>query len=132
VALTGTQKAKIRKYLGWSARFVQFDRALDGAFEAIATTPEQEAEVVIDLDECIRLDAAIVAAEARLKATSVGPIDLNGGEIGALRARGRTHVGRIATALGVEVREDSFGPDLPRFRAGPWGPSGGGNQQRHG
>lgn len=132
MALTGVQKARIRKYLGWSARFGQFDRAMEGALEAISVDPDQEAEVLADLTECIRIDAAIAAAESRLKATKVGPIDLNQGEIGQLRNRGRTHVGRIATALGVEVREDAFGPDLPRFRAGPWGPHGGGNAQRQG
>jgi hypothetical protein len=88
--------------------------------------------LLVQLAEVQRIEAAIAAAETRLKASKVGPIDLNSGEIGALRDRGRTHVGRMATALGVAVRSDAFGSTLPSSQATPWGPSGGGNAQRQG
>ncbi len=130
--LTDEEKAKIRRYLGWSARWAQFDRALTGSLSAIEVFPAEVDLLREDLAECVRLDAAIVAAETRLKATSVGPIDLNAGEIGALRDRGRTHVARIAGTLGVEVKRDAFGSTLPTTSAGPWGQTGGGNAQRQG
>lgn len=112
---------------------MDFDRALTGSFERIASFPEDEALVRANLAEVVRLDVAIAAAESRLKARVVGPITLNPGEVDALRDRARTFAFRIARALGVEVRGDAFDADKPSARATPWGMSGGGgNAQRQG
>lgn len=132
MAFTPTERTQIRTYLGWSARFAQFDGALARSFSAMETLPEDEAQVRLELAECLRIDAAIKAAEARFKADKVGTLELNRREIDQLRSNGRMHVGRIATTLGVEVKSDAFGADAPRFRAGPWGGIGGGNAQRQG
>lgn len=132
MALTEDQKSQIRMYTGWQGRWAQFDGALERAFSAIQTSPSEELIVTTALAECIRIDAAIVAAERRIKADAVGPIKLNSKEIDQLRERGRTHVARIARCFGIEVRGDSFGPSLPSERSGPWGLTGGGNVQRQG
>lgn len=132
MALTAQEQAQVRQYLGWSARWAQFDGALVRSFSAIGSFPEDEALVRANLAECLRIDAALEAAEKRLKANKVGTIELNRAEMNSLREQGEMYLGRIAACLGVEVRESAFRPDAPRFRAGPWGITGGGNAQRHG
>lgn len=133
MALTEAQKVDLRMYLGWSDRFHQFDSELEHAIAAMESRPATEAKVLELVAECERVDALIQGAESRLKASVVGPITLNSAEIEQLRQRGRTAVGRISTILGVDVREDVFGPNLPRARATRFGMiGGGGNRQMHG
>lgn len=129
MALTSAQKFSIRKYLGWSQRFFGTDSALEMALSAIDNDADASADVLANVTECVRIDAAIVAAERRLKASSVGPIDLNAAEIAQLRDRGAQMVGRIASVLGVEVRNNVFSSDLPSSRATSFGMAGGGNRQ---
>lgn len=132
MALTEDQKFQIRLYMGWSERFHQEDSALEQAMSALETRTSAQAGVVALLGQCVRIDDSITAAEKRLKATEMGPITLNGGEIGQLRDRGREFVGRIASILGVEVRNDVFSGNLPSGRASALGMVGGGNRQMQG
>lgn len=130
--LTDEEKSDIRMYMGWSARFAQTDTALERAFSSIDMMPADLAKVRVHLTELARIDAAITASEARFKADEVGTIKLSQTELPRLRSRGMERVGRLATLLGVEVRDNAFGPDLPRFRAGRTGTIGGGNSQLQG
>ncbi|HUS27602.1 MAG TPA: hypothetical protein VMZ53_03815 [Kofleriaceae bacterium] len=130
--LTDEEKASIRMYMGWSARFAQTDTALERAMSAIDGMPADLALVRVHLTELARIDAAIQACEARFKADQVGSITLSQSELPRLRSRGMERVGRLATLLGVEVRDNAFSPDLPRWRGGHGGPSGGGNYQMQG
>jgi hypothetical protein len=132
MALTEDQKFQLRLYLGWSERFHQFDSGLEQAMSALETRASAEAGVISMLVECVRIDTALIAAEKRLKASEMGPITLNGGEIEQLRDRGRQFVGRIASILGVEVRNDVFSGGPPSARATADGMAGGGNRQMHG
>lgn len=132
MALTEDQKYKVRLYLGWSERFHQFDSELEQAMSALETRASAEAGVISMLAECERIDTAITAAEKRLKASEMGPIALNGREIDQLRDRGRQFVGRIASILGVEVRNDVFSGSLPGANATRFGMVGGGNRQMQG
>jgi len=132
MAFTGAEKATIREYMGWSARFAQYDTALERAMSAIETMPDDEAKARTHLVELARIDAAIQACEARFKATKVGSIVLSESELSRLRSRGAERLGRLATLLGCEVRDNPFSPDLPRWRAGFGGPIGGGNSQMMG
>jgi hypothetical protein len=132
MALTEEQKFKLRLYLGWSERFHQHDSALEQAFSALESRPSAENGTIALLAECERIDSAITAAEGRLKATTVGSIELNTMEINQLRDRGRQFVGRIASILGVEVRNDVFSGALPTARASAFGMVYGGNRQMHG
>lgn len=132
MAFTDTEKATIRMYLGWSARFAQTDTALERAMSAVETMPADEALARTHLVELARIDTAITACESRFKADQVGSITLSQTELSRLRSRGMERVGRLATLLGVEVRDNAFSPDLPRWRGGHGGPIGGGNSQLQG
>lgn len=132
MAFTDPEKALIREYLGWGARFGRTDTGLEGAMSAIETQPAEEARARAHLVELQRIDAAITASESRFKASVVGSITLNPGELSRLRSRGEERVGRLATLLGVEVRNNPFAASLPRWRAGYGGPMGGGNSQMQG
>jgi hypothetical protein len=131
-AFTDDQRAQIRMYLGYSGRFVQFDDVLQRALDATDGKPADQTIVLAQLAECVRIDAALVLAEGRLKASKAGPIELNGDEMEQLRDRGRQAVGRMARQLGVEARGDAFEGILPSTRATPWGPLGGGGYQMQG
>lgn len=132
MALTDEERASVRMYMGWSARFAQTDTGLERALNAIDQMPADLALLRTHLTELARIDAAILACEARFKADQVGSITLSQSELPRLRSRGMERVGRMATLLGVEVRDNAFSPDLPRWRGGHGGPSGGGNYQMQG
>jgi len=132
MAFTGAEKSTIREYMGWSARFAQSDTALERAMSAIETFPDDEAKARTHLVELARIDAAITACEARFKAAKVGSITLADDELHKLRSRGEERLGRLATLLGVEVRNSPFQPTLPSFRSSWGGPIGGGNSQMQG
>jgi hypothetical protein len=132
VPFTDDEKASIREYMGWSARFQQTDTALERAMSAIEMQPADLAKARSHLAELVRIDAAVVACEARFKADQVGTIKLSQTELSRLRSRGAERVGRLATLFGVEVRDNPFSPDLPRWRGGHHGPLGGGNFQMQG
>lgn len=110
MALTETQKADIRLYLGWSARFFQFDSRLEQAMSALETRAEHEAQVVDLLGKLSTIDTEIDAARARFKADKVGSITLRQNEAEQLRNEGRMFATRIASILGVEKRTDIFSP----------------------
>lgn len=129
---TDEEKANIRMYLGWTARFAQFDTALERGMSAIEQMPAELAQVRTHLADLARVDAAILACEARFKADQVGKITLSQTELPRLRSRGMERVGRLARCLGVTVRDNAFSPDLPRSTDGFGGPSGGGNYQMQG
>jgi hypothetical protein len=130
--LTDEEKARIRMYLGWGARFAQTDSALERALSAVQEMAAELSLLREHLVELERIDAAIQACEARFKADQVGSITLSQTELPRLRSRGVERVGRMARQLGVEVRDNAFSPDLPRIRDGHGGPSGGGNYQMQG
>lgn len=132
MALTDEERTTVRMYMGWSGRFAQTDTAIERAMNAIDNMPADLAMLRTHLAELARIDAAIVACEARFKADQVGKITLSQTELPRLRSRGMERVGRMATLLGVEVRDNAFSPDLPRWRGGHGGPSGGGNYQMQG
>lgn len=133
MAFTDTQKAQIRMFLGWGARYLQTDDALRRAYDSVGTLGGADQVLVeAQLTECARVDAALLAAESRIKADKVGPIELNAMELDKLRDKGRTAVARMARIFGVEVRGDAFGPGLPSERATIWGMQGGDGYQLQG
>lgn len=117
MAFTDAEQAKIRMWAGWSARFLAFDDALQGAMDTAGNHAATAAQVRGFLIELDRIDTAIVTAESRLKAAKVGSIELNPLELDQLRGRGRQNVARLCRALGVEARGDAFDPSLPTDRA---------------
>jgi hypothetical protein len=127
MALTETQKAQVRLYLGYSGRWHQTDSVLEKAFTAIATVPEDETTVVTALNACIDIDAKLTDAHGRLKAMKVGSIDLPGHrEIEVLRDEGARHVNRMASKLGAPVRHNAFSGTPYTGIQTPYGVVGGG------
>ena len=128
MALTDTQKADIRFFLGWSARFQQTDSRLEQAMSSIATVPDSETLVIAGIASCKDIDTKLLTAHGRIKAMAVGSIDLPGPmEIRMLRSEGRRHASRMAHTLGVEIRHDAFSPGPYRGQAGYGGVRSGGN-----
>lgn len=132
MGLSDAQRAQVRLYLGWPARFLQTDSALELAMRALDTTPESEALVTSLLASLADIDTKLEAAHARLKAAKVGSIELNGAELVQLRGEGRRFAGRLAALLGVELRVDVFSNNPSTHRSSWNGPVGGGNYQMHG
>lgn len=133
--MTEAQKAKVRHYLGWAARFHQTDTRLEMAMSAVELLPDEEAFITNALNASppgylAALDdisAKLAASHARFKAEQVGSIKLNRSEYKMLRSEGRRIAGQLAAKLGVEVRHDVFSGAGPGSIAGWGGPIGGGN-----
>ena len=109
MALTDQQKADIRLYVGWSARFHQTDTRLEGAMTAVGDLPEHSAQIVDLLAKLKTIDSDLIGSHGRLKANTVGSIELNRSELGQRRSEGRRLVGRICSILGVPPGADVFG-----------------------
>ena len=107
MAWTLTQKAQVRLYLGWSARFWQTDSRLEQAMNAIDDKAEELTICTGLLTSLADIDTRMTACYSRLKALQVGRITLPGhGELMALRSEGRRLSGRLASMLGVAIRHD--------------------------
>ena len=129
MALTATQRAQVRLYCGWTARFRQTDSRLEQSMNALdagdAETITVAAGMLVSL---VDIDTKLVDAHKRIKANTVGSIKLTEEkEIGILRSEGRRFAGRLASLLGVEVRHDVFSGNGPSWWSGTNGPTGGGN-----
>lgn len=134
MALDDQQKAAIRRALGWSARFHQFDSRLEQAMSAIATEPEHELQItdtlanqgiLANIDD---IQTKLRQAHDRLKADKVGSILLRKEELQQLRSEGDRWVRDLARILGVETRNGGlFGGARIRTFAGHGGPYASGN-----
>ncbi len=126
MALTATQKASIRLYCGWSARFHSTDSRLEMAMGAADNDAELLVQIASILASLAAIETKITALYDCFKAQKVGNITLDPKlELGMLRSEGRRFVGRLATLLGVEVRHDVFSGYGPRHFAGYYGIYGG-------
>lgn len=110
MALTAPQKAKCRQYLGWAFGFNDRDSHLEQSFSGLETKPDEELLITDTLANggilasCEDVDAKLVLAHKRLKASKVGDIALNRMEIKDLRKEGDRFVARLSRLLGVPVR----------------------------
>lgn len=108
MALTDTQKAQVRFYLGYQDQFRNMNTTLESQLSAGLSA---EAEVIVGatLVSLAAVDTQLTAAHGRLKALKVGSITLTGdGEVKALRSEGRMYVGRIASLYGVQPINDVY------------------------
>lgn len=131
---TNAERAKIRMYVGWSARFHQSDSRLEQAMNAVDQEVDDSSRNLIigHITSMDAIAARITAAYDRLKASEVGSITLNREEIGMLRSEGRRLGGIVASIFGVETRHDVWAGTGNKGFAGHDGPGGGGNVMRHG
>lgn len=109
MALTDSQKADVRYYAGWSARFHQTDSGLEHAMLALASDAAHEAQVVALITEMKAIDQELTAARGRYKADSVGSIELNRSEPQQIRRDGKIKVRRMCSILGIQPGVDVFG-----------------------
>jgi hypothetical protein len=114
MAFTETQRATIRRYLGWPALFRQISNSLEQAMSTISAFPETQVLIEQDLASCADMEIRIVDAYERLKAKSMGQgVELPGpDEIGMLRNEGRRYTAHIASTLGVEIYNDYWNSSL--------------------
>jgi hypothetical protein len=133
---TLVEKTSIRNFLGWGAKYVQFDSGIERAFSFIEQLSASGDTSVEDLARALLVKIVAIEVEidkthSRFKADQVGPIKLNRREVSQLVQRGEAYIGQLARAIGVEVRAHALRADLPTTFATPWGPSGngGGNEQ---
>ena len=119
MALTDTQKASVRYYLGYSdgSRQVGGSYALEGALLALSSAAETR--VIADLAALATIDADIItvngSARAGLKSVDNGGVvwaDDGMSAVRAINSSGRMFVHRIARTLGVSVCADVFGADI--------------------
>jgi hypothetical protein len=142
MALSPAERASVRTYMGWSARFHQMDSALEQAMNALDQDSDSLALVQTPttglLARIADVDAKLLAADTTLLVTAAGTVQLDPArQVALLRSKGRMFVGRLAALLGVPVREDYFAGAGPK---GPfWGMAGtnggglpGGNMPRLG
>ena len=128
MALTETQKAAVRRSLGWSARFHNFDSRLEQALSALDTEPEHEAQITDTLENngilanIDDIQTKLRAAHSRLRANKVGSILLRQQEVSQLKSEGDRWVEDLARILGVPtINGGLFGGAQVRTFAGPSG-----------
>lgn len=126
MALSNANRVEIRRCLGWSARFRQFDSRLEQAMNALdamfSTDPDTTNEVLGFLTSIQNVEAEILSAHTNLQAMKLGSIELDGvKQIGMLRSEGRRFVGQLAATLGVPVRHDIFSGRAPQSFASATG-----------
>ena len=135
MAFTSSEMSDIRKYLGWQARWAQYDSALERAFSAIGggSYPDEENQARTLLGKIASIETEIDGTHPRFKALQVGTIKLNPDEVRQLVQRGESYIGQLARVMGVDVKGYALRANLPIFVATPWGPNaGGGGAQRQG
>lgn len=112
MALTATQQAQIRQYLGYPDLFRYKNVRLEGAISGNLSA-EAEALIVAQLAQLATIDTALTTGVGLSSAgvKKVDEIEFFGAmvTINSLRALGRTVAGRIGTTLGVPFYSDYFG-----------------------
>lgn len=118
MALSTTEKAQARLYLGYSGLFRYLHTRLEGALTSLDA--DGETLVRTQLTSLASLDTALgtaVTSSAGVKKADevefFGSSTATGGmtRIEELRRQGRLLVGRLSTMLGVPVYADYFGDD---------------------
>lgn len=138
MALTTAQRAEIRFFCGWSARFRQTDSRLEQALNALdgdADTLALFTNILAPVDGsppgliacCRDAMAQLRLAMKRKKASKVGSIELNAGELEHIRGLGRQYSNQMCAILGVPRRVDVFSESGASTFASSSGPEPSGN-----
>jgi hypothetical protein len=108
MALDGTERAKVRKYLGYGARYQQAagnEQRLEAALDAIATESYDEDQIRVELARCERVDAAIEKVFTTALAIRDGAIEMRAAyQLQTVRSIGTQAAARIANLLGMDLR----------------------------
>lgn len=111
MSFDATQKANIRFYLGYQDQFRDVNTSLESQMSAGAISAEAVTIVVGILASLAQVDADLIAARKRLKASKVGSIMLNSRELDMLKGEGGRFVGRLASIFGVRPLRDIYRED---------------------
>lgn len=107
MALTDSQKASIRRYLGYPDINRELHRALEGAMDALST--EGEAQVGSLLTSIADLETLLASSWNRQKVIKAEEVTLTGfGEVQALRSEARRLCLDLAATLDVKPRRIPF------------------------
>ncbi len=107
MALTDTQKAEVRLYLGYSDASRGGPGDLERALVSLSTPAETQVAAL--LTSLAGIDTRLAASWDRQKVLKAEDVVLAGeGELRALRGEGSRLVRRLATILGVPVGESPF------------------------
>lgn len=141
MGLTEAQKAQVRLYLGWQARFHSIDSSLEMAMRALDESSNAEAldQIVRAIDDAAgpgilamisAIDTKIHDDDIMAGVKAAGSIHLVAAEgLGVMRSKGRMWCARLASLLGVRIRSDYFGTTAngPVHGLANFEGSGGGN-----
>lgn len=107
MALTDTQKASVRRFLGFPDGNRLARSSLEGAMDSLSA----EGEVVVEaiLDQLATINSTLAGSWSRQKVLRAEEVTLAGAEeIRALRAEGRRLANELAALLGVTILVDVF------------------------
>lgn len=111
MALTSTQQAQIRQFLGYPDLFRYKNTRLEGAINGNLSL-DAEALIIEQIAQLVTIDTALVSGTGLTTAgvKKVDEIEFFGAmvTINSLRALGRTVAARISTTLGVPFFSDYF------------------------
>lgn len=111
MAFTSAEKMRIRKLLGWGARFWQLETRLEQSMNAVEQTlPDETAEIQSILTQLTVIDGQITSALDTAGVTAVSSIHLDSDQgISHFRSEGRRLVEAIATILQVNIKKNYYG-----------------------
>lgn len=122
MAFTGAQRAQIRLFLGWPARYFQEESALEQSMNGVENEVDTYNEIVVILARIADIDSKVTSCYTRMKALKVGGIGLTGQlELGALRSEGMRVTSHLASILGIEIRNNYWTGAPYEGRAGAGG-----------
>ena len=110
MAFTEAQRATIRLYLGWPARFRSTHNELEQAMTAVGEVAEDSANLLAILPKIAAIDTRLASAMGGSKVDQAGSIILkadNGTSI--LRREGRRLVRQLSAILACPAGSDFFG-----------------------
>lgn len=112
-AFTEDQKFKIQLYLGYSANFQSVDPACMNAIIAAQTNDAMVAMLISTSAAIEAIDTQIVNTLPATMAVRTEETETDFAmQVEILKERGRSLIGRMATTLGVAIRQDYFGRNL--------------------
>lgn len=110
------ERARIRRLLGWEARYLQYDTSLESALDAINQNSPADQTIIREiLTQLTALDTRLTAAQTRFGVERVGTIYLDTTSmLGLLKSEAKRLVVNLAAILGVEIKCNFYGGGGPR------------------
>jgi len=133
---TDLQVARIRHFLGYTVGYADWWTALHGGLENIAQNSPADFAVITNaltasppglLAQLEDIEVRMTGALSRIKASAVGSITLNAGELQMLAQQGRRLAAALSQTVGVAIERDVFASGGSNLNASRFHPSTGGS-----